>query len=117
MIVQTGLPWCLPEAPRAALPRGNTFELWPSKRLSPSPGGFAFIPLTASSDRRPAASLRTLVVLARVSQSPSGRVAADHGSSSESGTPAPPFRLLPILTPRLWSRLVGLQPLCGHFPA
>ena len=31
--------------------------------------------------------------------------------------PAPPFRLLPILTPRLWSRLVGLQPLCGHFPA
>ena len=26
-----GLPWCLPEAPRAALPRGNTFELWPSK--------------------------------------------------------------------------------------
>ena len=59
----------------------------PSLSLLPSPPrGFAFIPLTASSDRRPAASLRTLVVLARVSQSPSGRVATGHGRSSESGS-------------------------------
>lgn len=93
MIVQTGLPWCLPEAPRAAGPRGNMFKLWMSKPCSPSPpGAFAFISLTGSSDQRPGASPWLLCRPpwcwpGSASRLP-GRVAAGHHVRPESGSGA-----------------------------
>lgn len=119
MIVQTGLPWCLPEAPRAALPRGNTVKLWPSRPLLAfwSVGRHSRDRLQRPTPRSlPAASLRTLVLLAGLSRPPPwkgsrwSRAFIPSRAPRPRPPPAPPFRLRPILTPHLWSGWLACSP-------